>query len=59
MLELDLTDSHLLTTYAGLLLRNLLDHFARTLVEEWFENRDFRFSSAGTWQDTKPCMRRR
>jgi hypothetical protein len=26
-LELDLTDSHVLTTYAGLLLRDLLDHF--------------------------------
>jgi len=25
--ELDLTDSHVLTTYAGLLLRDLLDHF--------------------------------
>jgi hypothetical protein len=26
-LELDLTDSHVLTTYAGLLLRTLLDRF--------------------------------
>ena len=26
-LELDLTDSHVLTAYAGLLLRDLLDHF--------------------------------
>jgi soluble lytic murein transglycosylase-like protein len=26
-LELDLTDSHVLTTYAGLLLRDLLDGF--------------------------------
>ena len=27
ILELDLTNSHVLTTYAGLLLRDLLDHF--------------------------------
>jgi hypothetical protein len=27
VLELDLTDSHVLTTYAGLLLRDLLDRF--------------------------------
>ena len=37
-LELDLTDSHVLTTYAGLLLRDLLDRFnghIEKAVGEW------------------------